>query len=63
MIVNNTAYKYETQYNGKFVITKCCTNGTVTVQCGAMKIRHNIRQIKTYASDTNVKDIKIEKYV
>ena len=31
-----------------FVITRCWTNGAVTIHCGATKIRHNIRRIKPY---------------
>ena len=31
MLTNNAAYKYETPYKGPFVITQCCTNGTVTL--------------------------------
>ena len=57
MITNNDAYKYETPYKGPFLITKCWTNVTVTLQYGAIKIRHNIICIKPYTSDTNVEDI------
>ena len=32
----------------------------VTLQCGAIKIRHNIRRIKPYTADKNVKDITTE---
>ena len=45
---------------GGFLITQCWTNGTVTLQCGPKKGRHNIRRIKTYTSDTNVEDITPE---
>ena len=38
MLGNHAAYKYETPYKGQFVITQCCTNGMVALQCGAMKI-------------------------
>ena len=57
MLTNNAAYNFETQYNGPFLITRCCNNGKVTVKCGAVQIRHNIRRIKPYTSDTNVEDI------
>ena len=63
MINNNAAYKYETTYRGPFVITQCYTNGTVTLQCGPTKIRHNIHWIKPYTSDTKVEEINIGKYV
>ena len=58
MIVNNSAFKYETPYNGQFEITQCLEqwNGIITVWGG--KIRYNIRHIKPYISDTNVEDIK-----
>ena len=54
MLNNSAAYKYETPYKGPFVITQCWTNGMVTIQCDAIKIRHNIHRIKPYTSDTNV---------
>ena len=60
MLNNSAAYKYETPYKGPFVITQCWTNGTITLQCDAIKIRHNIHQIKPYTSDKNVKDINPE---
>ena len=64
VILNNySTYKYEIPYNGKFVITHCCTNGTAILKCGSVLIKHNIYRIKPYTSDTNVEDIKIEKYV
>ena len=59
MLDNHAAYKYETQYKSPFVINKCWTNSTVTLQCGLTKIRHNIRRINLYTSDTNVEDINI----
>ena len=58
MITNNAAYKYETQYNGTFVITHYWAKYTVTLHCDAIKSRHNIRHIKPYTSDKNVDDIK-----
>ena len=42
------------------MITQCWTNGTVTLQCGAIKIRYNILRINPYTSDTNVEDINPE---
>ena len=44
-------------YNRPFVITQCWTNGTVALQCGPIKIRHNICRIKPHTSDTNFEDI------
>ena len=63
MLNNNTAYKYETPYKGQFVIARCWTNGTITLQCGPTKIRHNIRHINPYTYDKNIEDINIEKYI
>ena len=60
MLTNKAAYKYEMTYNRPSVITHCWTNGTVTLQCGLIKIRHNIRRIKPYTSYTNVEDINHE---
>ena len=60
MLNNHTAYKYETAYKGLFLITRCWTNGNVTLQYGPTKIRYNIRLIKPYKSDTNVEDINLE---
>ena len=57
MITDNVAFKYETPYNGPFGITQCWTNSMVTLQCGATKIRYNIRGIKPYSSDTNIDNI------
>ena len=58
MITDNSAFKYETQYNGTFEITQCFTNGTVILQCDTTKIRHSICRIKPYTSDINVEYIK-----
>ena len=60
MLNNHDAYKYETSYKGSFLITQCWTNGTVTIQYGATKSRHNIRCIKPYKFDTNVEYITTE---
>ena len=56
MINKHTAYQYEMPYKGPFVIKKCFTNSTVNLQYGPTKIRHNIRRIKPYKSDTKVED-------
>ena len=37
VLINNTEYKYEMPYNGPFVKTKCCTNGTVMLQWVVIK--------------------------
>ena len=63
MLNNNSAYKYETPYNGPSMIIQCCINGTATLQCDTTKNRHNIRRIKLYISDNVYEDINIEKYV
>ena len=63
MINNHAAYKYETPYKGHFFIKKCCTNGTVALQYGVIKIRCNMFFIKPYKSYTNIEDINPEKYV
>ena len=57
MLTNNAAYRHESTNNGPFVIMQCGINVTVTLQCGAIKIRNNICCIKPYTSDTNVEDI------
>ena len=54
MLTNHTAHKYETLYNGIFVITKCFTNRTVKLQCGAIQTKYNICRIKPYKWDTKV---------
>ena len=51
MLNNHAAYKYETTYKVPFGIIQCCTNCTVTLQYGAIKIRHYLRLIKSYISD------------
>ena len=58
MIKNNADFKYKTPYKGPFEITPCWTNGTVKLQCGAIKARYNICYIKQYTYDKNVEDIK-----
>ena len=60
MLVKNTAFKYETPYKRPFEITQCCTNGTVTLHCGAIKIRYNIHHIKPHTYDTNIEDINFK---
>ena len=54
MLTKNTAYKYETPYMRPLVITRCWTNGTVSLKVGATEIRYNIRRINPYKSDTKV---------
>ena len=39
------------------MIMQCWTNGTVTLQCGVIKMRYSIRKINPYKSDTNFGDI------
>ena len=51
---------FETPYKGLFAIKPCCTNGTVTFQCGLIQIRHNIRRINPYKSGAKVGDINPE---
>ena len=58
ILTNNYAYKYEIPYNRPFVIKEFWTNDAVTLQCGTIKVRHNICHIKPYTSDTNIEDIK-----
>ena len=60
MLNNHAAYKYEPSYKGPFLITRCFTNGTVNLKCGAIQIKYNIRHIKPYKYDTNVEDINPE---
>ena len=42
------------------MITQCLNNGTVILQYGVIKIRHNKRHIKLYKSDNKVEDINTE---
>ena len=58
MLNNHAEYKYETTYKGPFMITQCYTNGEFVLHYGVKKIRYNIRRIKPYTSDANIKDIK-----
>ena len=58
MLNDHASYRYETAYKGPFMITHCWTSGTVTLKCGVIKIKHNIRRIKPYTSDTNIVYIK-----
>ena len=60
MINHHAAYKYETPYKGPFLITQCCTNGTVALQCGAIKNRYNIHHIEPHKSYTNIEDIDLK---
>ena len=43
------------------MIKQCWTNGKISLKCGAIKIRYNIRCIKPYKYDTNVEDINAKK--
>ena len=52
MLTYQTSYIYETPYKGPFLTTQCFTNDTVDLQYGPTKIRHNIRNLKTYKLDT-----------
>ena len=60
MMTKHTVYKYEISYKGPFVITQSFTNRTVNLQYGPTKIRHNIRRINPYKSDTKVEDYNSE---
>ena len=57
MLDNRAAQKNEKPYKVPFVITQCYTNGTVTLQCVAIKIRYHILRIKPHTYDANVEDI------
>ena len=48
--------RYETPYKGPFLIKQFFANGTVLLQCGAIKSTCNIRYIKPYKSDNKVED-------
>ena len=43
-----------------FVITQYFTNGTVNLQCDAVKNKYNICRIKPYKYDTKVEYISLE---
>ena len=60
MLNIHAACKYENPYKGPFVEKNYCTNGPVTLQYGLTKISNNLRWIKLYTSDTNIKDINTE---
>ena len=60
IIIKHTAYKYKMPYMVPFLITQCFANGTVNLQCGAIKIKYNIRWIKPYKYDTNVEDSSLK---
>ena len=42
MLNNNYGFKHQSLYKFTFEITQCCTNGTVTLKCGAEKSGYNI---------------------
>ena len=48
MTKNRSAYKYKTPFRGPYEIVQTLTNGTVTLQTGAVTHRINIRNIKPY---------------
>ena len=56
MLTIHTAYKHETSYKVHSVIKHCFTNGTVHLQCSAVKIKYNICRIKPCKPDTKVDD-------
>ena len=56
---NKSTKKCDTPYAFLFEITQCYTNETVPLKMGAMKIRYNIRHIKTYNMETDVENIHI----
>ena len=58
-VIPNHSYdfKYRTLYKGSFDITQCCTNSTVTLKCGVIKIRYIICHIKPYISDAHLEYI------
>ena len=43
-------------YMCPFLITRSCTNGTVSLQIFTTEVRYNIRRSKPYKSDTQVED-------
>ena len=57
MLTDHNSYKYGVPYKGPFVIAQYFTNGTVMLQYGPEKNRHNICCINKYKSDTKVEDI------
>ena len=48
MVRRNQDYKHETKFKGLYEIIQAWTNGTVTIQRGAVTSRINIRCIKPY---------------
>ena len=57
MFDNSDAFKYETLFKVPFEFKQCWTNVMVTLQYSVIKIRLTRQRIKTYKSDTNVKEI------
>ena len=53
MLNNNAVLRYEIPYKCPFEITKCWTNGTITLQYGASKIRYNILRMNLNVGDIN----------
>ena len=60
MLNNHAAYKYESYHKDPFVITKCWTDCTVTLQCGAINNWYNIRRIQPHNLYKNVEDVNPE---
>ena len=52
MINKHTIYKYEMQYTAQFLITRRCTNGTVSLKIGTTYTRYDTPCIEPYKSDT-----------
>ena len=57
MLKNHAVYKYETPYEGPFLITRCFTNVMLNSKYGLKNIIYNICNIKPYKSDTKDGDI------
>ena len=60
MVRRNQAYKYKTQFQGLYEIIQMWTNGTVTIQTGAVPARLNIRPLKPYNNPEVGRDIHIQ---
>ena len=61
MLNNNSAFNSETLYKGPFEITQCWTNGTVPLQCGAIKLV--IMYVKLIHIHLTLKNIYIYKFL
>ena len=58
MLNNHADIEYEMPYRCPFEIKHCCKNVTVTIQCGVIKTRYNIRHINPYTSDTKILNVE-----